>query len=307
MKVTVALIFLACLLAFNVAMANPSATSSMALQPSLVSGFGYFQNNPLIYNLTKIQLKLNEKIATEIQELKHQKNYTPFFAVLAIAFIYGFFHVLGPGHGKSIISCWIISHRQNVNDVLLISAMAAVFHALTAVLIVGGTYILLGKFATISTLRLNEYLQVVAAVLIIGIGLRSIIRPIFGKFAKNNSCPEGTMPAMSRGNPLFIALSVGIVPCPVIIVIFIFSLTLGLIWQGISFVLSFAIGMGVSLVAVSYLVWFLKEKIKTVCSLNEMTEHNKMSSLYHTVTKVLPIMGGIFFVFIGSTILYTLL
>jgi hypothetical protein len=55
--------------------------------------------------------------------------------------------------------------------------------------------------------------------------------------------------------------------------------------------------MGASLVAISCLVWALKEKIT----------NKKYSTFEYIVTNVLPVTGGISLILMGSIILYSLL
>lgn len=279
-------------------MANaPSPPDRLAAKPAILQqARDSFQHNALLVELTKLQQDLNKNIAVKIKELKQQKDPLLLFSGLAIAFIYGIFHALGPGHGKSIISSWVIAQRQSLGTILLVSVSAAALHALTAALIVGGTYILLGKFATVSTQQLDVYLQIAAAILVIGIGLTLLVRLVYTGLTRNRFHPEPISPGPS-GKPFAVALSIGIVPCPVTSVILIFCLTLGLIWQGILLVLSFAAGMGLSLVAVACLVWLLKEKVTIP----------KLSGFHYVLTRVFPIAGGIFLVVIGSTLLCSLL
>lgn len=253
------------------------------------------QHNLVVSNLTKFQRSLNENLSTKIKELKDQKNSSLLFSILIGSFIYGIFHALGPGHGKTVISSWIIGKQRSLGEVLFISILAAAFHALSAGLIVGGTYILLGKFAAVSTQKLNIDLQIAAAVLLIGIGCSMIIPLVHSKLAKQKSQSEQKAATLWK-RPLLVAFSIGVVPCPVTSVILIFCLTLGLIWQGVLLVISFAIGMGATLVAVSLLVWALKEKII----------EKKLSTFQYIVTNILPLTGGTFLIIMGSIILQSL-
>lgn len=254
------------------------------------------QHNGLLVELTKLQQNLNKNIAMQIKKLKQQNNPVRLFSVLGIAFIYGIFHALGPGHGKSIIASWVVVQQRSLGTILLLSVSAAALHALTAALIVGGTYILVGKFATVSTQQLNVYLQIAGALLVIGIGLSLLIPLVYGRSNENRSDLEPTLSRQSE-NPFVVALSIGVVPCPVTSVILIFCLTLGLIWQGVLLVISFAVGMGLSLVAVACLVWSIKEKMIPA----------KFSPFHYVITRILPIAGGIFLIVIGAVMLASLL
>jgi ABC-type nickel/cobalt efflux system permease component RcnA len=291
-SIILAVVFVISLICANQLSPKSSTDGSIVMQINKV-----LYHNEVMVSLTKLQENLNRTMAIEIKALKDQKKPSLLFLLMAVSFIYGIFHAMGPGHGKSIISSWIISQQRRLADVLFISVSAAAFHALSAALVVGGTYVILNKFAALSTQKLNLYLEIAAAILVISIGLSMIIRLIYGKCTKTRSTQEQTTTTKLWRKPLVVALSIGIVPCPVTSVILIFCLTLGLIWQGILLVISFAIGMGMSLVAISLLVWSLKEKLTS----------KKLSVFKYAVTNVFPVIGGVFLVFLGSTILSSLL
>lgn len=296
MKNKIILITLACIFVISLIFVNQPPKHSTDGNILMQINKGLYHNE-LIVSLTKLQEKLNRTMAIEIKALKDQQNQSLLFGLMTISFVYGIFHAMGPGHGKSIISSWIISKQRRLADVMFTSVLAAVFHALSAALIVGGTYVILDKFAAVSTQKLNSYLEIAAAILVISIGISMIIRLIYNKWTKTGSTPEQISSSHLLRNPFIVALSIGIVPCPVTSVILIFCLTLGLIWQGILLVISFAVGMGLTLVTISLLVWSLKEK----------ATYKTLSVFQYFVINVFPAMGGIFLVLIGSTILYSAL
>ena len=300
MKLRITSILLLVLFIYCLAIATPALFSQAEAKP-LVDTISQqisdvLQYKALLVQLTKLQQGLNKDIALKIKELKQQQDPLLLVSLLVMSFIYGIVHAIGPGHGKSIISSWIIAQQRKLSTVIFVSGLAAATHALSATLIVGGTYVLLGKYISVSTQKLNTYLQISAALLVIGIGLAMLIRLVYGRLYKNRSDLRQASPRL-WGRPSVVALSIGLVPCPVTSVVLIFCLTLGLIWQGLLLVLSFAAGMGVSLIAIAFLVWSCKEKIMP----------NNLSGVHCVVTQIFPAVGGIFLIAIGSAILYSLL
>ena len=55
----------------------------------------------------------------------------------ALSFIYGVVHAVGPGHGKMVISSYVVANEQTVRRGVVISFIAAALQALTAVALVG--------------------------------------------------------------------------------------------------------------------------------------------------------------------------
>lgn len=54
----------------------------------------------------------------------------------AFSFVYGVLHAAGPGHGKVIISTYLLSHGSQLRRGIALSFAAAITQGLTAVVIV---------------------------------------------------------------------------------------------------------------------------------------------------------------------------
>lgn len=59
------------------------------------------------------------------------------WTLLAISFVYGVFHAAGPGHGKAVISSYVIANGESARRGIVLAFVSAMFQALVAVVIVG--------------------------------------------------------------------------------------------------------------------------------------------------------------------------
>jgi nickel/cobalt exporter len=59
------------------------------------------------------------------------------WTLLAIAFAYGIFHAAGPGHGKTVISSYLVANEETARRGIALSFVSALMQSLIAVLIVG--------------------------------------------------------------------------------------------------------------------------------------------------------------------------
>jgi ABC-type nickel/cobalt efflux system permease component RcnA len=59
------------------------------------------------------------------------------WTLLGISFAYGVFHAAGPGHGKAVISSYLVANEETARRGILLSFASALAQALVAVLIVG--------------------------------------------------------------------------------------------------------------------------------------------------------------------------
>jgi ABC-type nickel/cobalt efflux system permease component RcnA len=59
------------------------------------------------------------------------------WTLLAISFAYGIFHAAGPGHGKAVISSYLVANRETARRGIVLSFASALMQSLVAVIIVG--------------------------------------------------------------------------------------------------------------------------------------------------------------------------
>jgi ABC-type nickel/cobalt efflux system permease component RcnA len=59
------------------------------------------------------------------------------WTLLAISFAYGIFHAAGPGHGKTVISSYLVANEETARRGIILSFVSALMQSLIAVLIVG--------------------------------------------------------------------------------------------------------------------------------------------------------------------------
>jgi nickel/cobalt exporter len=54
------------------------------------------------------------------------------FILVAVSFLYGVFHAAGPGHGKAVISSYVLANGATVRRGITLSFLAAIVQAITA-------------------------------------------------------------------------------------------------------------------------------------------------------------------------------
>ncbi len=58
------------------------------------------------------------------------------WALVGLSFAYGVFHALGPGHGKAVISSYVLANRQTARNGALLALASSLIQALVAILMV---------------------------------------------------------------------------------------------------------------------------------------------------------------------------
>jgi nickel/cobalt transporter (NicO) family protein len=96
---------------------------------------------------------------------------TAVWGLLGLSFLYGVFHAAGPGHGKAVISSYLVANEETWTRGVVLSFASALLQALVAVALVGIAAALLN--ATAATMkRAVDLIEIVSYSLIIVIGLR---------------------------------------------------------------------------------------------------------------------------------------
>lgn len=94
-----------------------------------------------------------------------------YWGLMGISFAYGIFHAAGPGHGKAVISSYLLANEETWRRGIALSFASALLQALTAIVLVAVVAVLIGATAKMmgDTVRVIE---VVSYALIVLLGAR---------------------------------------------------------------------------------------------------------------------------------------
>ena len=95
-----------------------------------------------------------------------KQNGTALWSLMGVSFVYGIFHAAGPGHGKAVISSYLVANEETWLRGVTLSFAAAVIQSLTAIAIVGIAAVLLGATAklmadTVDVIETGGYVLIV--------------------------------------------------------------------------------------------------------------------------------------------------
>jgi nickel/cobalt exporter len=95
------------------------------------------------------------------------------WTLLAISFAYGIFHAAGPGHGKAVISSYLVANQETARRGIALSFVSAMLQALVAVVLVGICALLLN--ATAQTMcGAEKAIEIASYGLIAAVGARLV-------------------------------------------------------------------------------------------------------------------------------------
>jgi nickel/cobalt exporter len=112
----------------TVAPSPPAATPSFLALPAPLKA--------LAGRATAAQSRLNAELRGQLQLARDGSSWRPALAIMTIAFLYGVFHAVGPGHGKLVVGSYFLTRRARILHGLAMSGSAALVQSLSAILLV---------------------------------------------------------------------------------------------------------------------------------------------------------------------------
>ncbi len=212
--------------------------------------------NPFLANIVFWQQQLHQKMAVLIREAKETDSIRPFFSLIIIAFAYGLLHAAGPGHGKAVAMSYLISHGNKLGRGILVGNLIALFHGLSAVGLVLALNFVLQKGVSSPMESVTRTTQIVSYSLIALLGTGLLVKSLIlwsrrrnvGRAKQNGDSEKG------RRNPLVMAIAVGMVPCPGVVLVLLFCLSLNALSLGLLLAFSLTLGMAATISAVGVAV-----------------------------------------------------
>lgn len=92
------------------------------------------------------------------------------WGLVSLSFLYGVFHAAGPGHGKAVISSYMIANEVALKRGVLLALLSSMLQAITAVTVVGAAYYFL-RGLSISMTQATHFMEVASYALIAAFGL----------------------------------------------------------------------------------------------------------------------------------------
>jgi nickel/cobalt transporter (NicO) family protein len=227
------------------------------------------------------QSDLNRRMAQSVKNMKSDNPLSAALVLIAIAFAYGVLHAAGPGHGKSIISAYVLTNRETVRRGIALSFLSALFQALSAIVFVAVLALVLRQTKTQMD-STEATVETISWGLVAGLGAYLMWRQIAPLLAKRTAvathpheahhadhhhqhgpdcgcghshmaAPQDLQGEWSWKKALPLALSIGIRPCSGAILLLIFALSQGMWWAGVLGTFAMALGTAITVSALAAL------------------------------------------------------
>lgn len=247
------------------------------------------------------QERLNNRLAEQVRLLRKEKSWETLWPLITACFLYGVVHAAGPGHGKVVVFSYFISKRSNIRKGFLLGNLISLFHAISGIVIVIVLYRIIKSAYMTSFDAIAKQIGIISYLFIILIGLGLLISNVFslkrgaGDF---DDTAETHRPSDNKGI-LPMALAVGMVPCPGVVIVMLFALSLNLLTVGLIMSFVMALGMAATISLAGLLSILGQEGLLKGLAGNERAQH--------LVQKGLGVFGSLLIICFGTLLLLNVL
>lgn len=275
---------LCCIALFSALMALPAAqlapsSAQSLMQQRATANTQTTRTAPSAWRTTAAyihfqQQKFYRALAKSIRKLREERSVAAAYSLILLSFLYGIFHAAGPGHGKMVITAYLLANERVVKKGILLAFMSALMQAISAIVLVGTAIWLINATgrkinSVVGTLEQTSY------ALICLVGLFMIWRAFSGhhhhthdgghSHGEGHQHDHAHMPTAAQVQKIHswkqaasIVFAVGVRPCSGAVLVMIFANTLGLMAAGIMATFAMALGTAITVASLAILTLISK-------------------------------------------------
>ena len=227
------------------------------------------------------QQKFYRQLAGAIKAVKAENSLAAAWSLVFLSFLYGVFHAAGPGHGKAVISAYLLADEKLLRRGVALAFVSAFFQAISAITLVT-VAVLIFSAAGRTARSMVGYLESASYALILLVGLYMLWSALRGGHSHSHDhdhahdhdhsnhdhhshehehhagCGHAHMPEpqqlsenWSLKKAASIAFAVGIRPCSGAVLVLLFANTLGLYAAGVGATFAMSLGTAITVSAIA--------------------------------------------------------
>lgn len=217
-----------------------------------------------------------------LRQIKSRSPYAAAWTLMFLSFGYGIFHAAGPGHGKTVISAWLLATENELKRGIVIAFLSSIIQALVAIILVSILFLAVAS-ASSAARDVAGVLESASYAMIGAMGLYLIWTALRPKahhdqhdhghhghhhhdHVHDEHCGHAHVAEAKqvRGEwsltkAFSLAFAVGIRPCTGAILVLILANALGIYWAGVASTLVMAIGTFLTVSAIAAIAVYSKK------------------------------------------------
>lgn len=235
----------------------------------------------LLHTITTWQYELNKLVSGNLKLLDSPEALSAGLSVIGIAFVYGVIHAVGPGHGKALVGLYFLREGGSYKQAMKMGYTISIVHAISALSLTMIIYYILKTIFSKSFHEFSGYSMIASGVLIVIVGYYLV----YESWAEKNKKDKAKL---SNKSSYSIAISAGIVPCPGVMTITLFAISMGHVVLGVISALVMSIGMGLTI---------------SLAGIASVKMRSKGDSFFGKYSWILQLISALLIIFLGSLLL----
>jgi nickel/cobalt exporter len=231
--------------------AQPAASPSLWRQ---VAGF-----------VVRTERDFSRQLNRQLGAIRRGDGPAAVMAGILAAFLYGVFHTLAVGHGKTVVVGYFLGNRARPMHGIGMASWIAISHVLGAVVVALMAHWILAR-TLISPIEQNHWIRLVSfgAIALIGgwmlVGASRRLRDTGGHHHHHHD-HDHHHHGGGAGNRRLLAVAAGFVPCSGAILILTFAFANGILASGLVMVLAIALGMALTLAGLGLASMLVRQQV----------------------------------------------
>ena len=229
------------------------------------------------------QRAFHDELVTALKALSDTGGMAPAWGLVLGSFLYGIFHAAGPGHGKVVLTTYLLTHPHRIGRGVGIAGAAALCQGIVAIVLVYGLIYLAGWIPreTSSAVAWSERLSYLLVAAIGTLLIWRTARQLFNRYmpqkltvnhsshAHHNGdcCGHSHMPSGDQierirdlRSAIGVILAIGLRPCTGAVLVLVLAKAMGLPLAGIGAVIAMSFGTGMAVALLAFLAVAARQK-----------------------------------------------
>jgi ABC-type nickel/cobalt efflux system permease component RcnA len=201
------------------------------------------------------------------------------------SFLYGIFHAAGPGHGKVVLTTYLLTHPHRIGRGVGIAGAAALCQGIVAIILVYGLIYLAGWIPreTSTAVTWSERLSYLLVAAIGALLIWRTARQLFSRYVSHvhssdhshldhdhheDCCGHSHMPSGDQieqirdlRSAIGVILAIGLRPCTGAVLVLVLAKAMGLPLAGIGAVIAMSFGTGMAVALLAFLAVAARQKV----------------------------------------------
>jgi ABC-type nickel/cobalt efflux system permease component RcnA len=252
-------------------------------------------SNEILEKIALWQKKIRTHMADQMAIVRSRHTLQPLLLLIGLAFGYGALHAAGPGHGKALALSYMLTRRRKALDAVIFGNTVALFHGFSGIAFVLVVKLVLQKSVNATLAEMTHMTQVVSFSLIMGLGGVLFIQGMVAWIKHAQPAFEAHHHFIKRQKgPLATALLVGMIPCPGVVMVMLFALSLDLTGLGILLGVAIALGMAATITAVVLIAVAGRNLTTDFAAGHRVWRHHLEHAVQSAAGLAVALLGGLF-------------